>query len=450
METDTLLTSIQPGNWSVQIQPFTVYIIVSMIVVLVLLFVSALVSGSEVAYFSLNANDKQKLKRKGKTNHLVLKNLENPEKLLATILVTNNFVNIGIIILTANITNNLINVQNSTFLVFIFQVVLITFLLLVFSEILPKLYANHYSLGFARFMALPLQILEKVFRPLNSLLIVSTSFINTRLQKHKKNLSMDEISHALKLTSEQELSEEKEILEGIVKFGNKNVAEIMKPRVDVVSLDIKTNFKTVLNVIVDSGFSRIPVFVGSFDNIKGILYIKDILPHSHKSDSFNWQTLIRPPFYVPETKKINSLLKEFQKSKVHLAVVVDEYGGTSGIVTLEDVLEEIVGEIVDEFDEEDNFFTQISENVFLFDGKTLLGDFFKISKCDDTVFDTIKGDAETLAGLILELKGEIPMLHEKIGFNQFNFTIEAVDNRRIKQIKIEIERDSKEQKLSGK
>ncbi|HSM46861.1 MAG TPA: CNNM domain-containing protein, partial [Draconibacterium sp.] len=261
METDTLLTSIQPGNWSVQIQPFTVYIIVSMIVVLVLLFVSALVSGSEVAYFSLNANDKQKLKRKGKTNHLVLKNLENPEKLLATILVTNNFVNIGIIILTANITNNLINVQNSTFLVFIFQVVLITFLLLVFSEILPKLYANHYSLGFARFMALPLQILEKVFRPLNSLLIVSTSFINTRLQKHKKNLSMDEISHALKLTSEQELSEEKEILEGIVKFGNKNVAEIMKPRVDVVSLDIKTSFKTVLNVIVDSGFSRIPVYV---------------------------------------------------------------------------------------------------------------------------------------------------------------------------------------------
>jgi gliding motility-associated protein GldE len=413
-----------------------------MVIVLALLFVSALVSGSEVAYFSLNANDKQKLKKKGKTNHLVLKNLENPEKLLATILVTNNFVNIGIIILTANITNSLITIQNSPVLEFLFQVVLITFLLLLFGEILPKLYATHFSLGFARFMALPLQVLEKVFRPLNSLLIVSTSFISTRLQKHQKNVSMDEISQALKLTSEQELSEEKEILEGIVKFGNKNVAEIMKPRVDVVSLDIKTSFKTVLNVIVDSGFSRIPVYVESFDNIKGILYIKDILPHSHKTDSFNWQTLIRPPFYVPETKKINSLLKEFQKSKVHLAVVVDEYGGTSGIVTLEDILEEIVGEIVDEFDEEDNFFTQISENVFLFDGKTLLGDFFKISKCDETVFDSVKGDAETLAGLILELKGEIPVLHEKIEYNQFYFTIEAVDNRRIKQIKIEIERDS--------
>jgi CBS domain containing-hemolysin-like protein len=218
----------------------------------------------------------------------------------------------------------------------------------------------------------------------------------------------------------------------------------MKPRVDVVSLDIKNSFKTVLDVIVDSGFSRIPVYVGSFDNIKGILYIKDILPHSHKGDSFNWQTLIRPPFYVPETKKINSLLKEFQKNKIHLAVVVDEYGGTSGIVTLEDVLEEIVGEIVDEFDEEDNFFTKVSENVFLFDGKTLLGDFFKISKCDDTVFDLVKGDAETLAGLILELKGEIPVLREKVVYNHFNFTIEAVDNRRIKQIKVEIKRENAE------
>jgi gliding motility-associated protein GldE len=441
LETDTLLTSIQPDNWSVQIQPFSGYIIVSVVVVLILLFISALVSGSEVAYFSMNASDRQKLKKKSRTNELVLKNLENPEKLLATILVTNNFVNIGIIILTANITNNLVTFQSAPVIEFLLQVVLISFLLLLFGEILPKIYATHFSFGFARFMALPLQVLEQIFRPLNTLLIVSTSFINTRLQKHQKNVSMNEISQALKLTSDQELSEEKEILEGIVKFGNKNVSEIMKPRVDVVSLDIKSNFKAVLSVIVDSGFSRIPVYVGSFDNIKGILYIKDILPHSHKGDSFNWQTLIRPPFYVPETKKINSLLKEFQKNKVHLAVVVDEYGGTSGIVTLEDVLEEIVGEIVDEFDEEDNFFTQISENVFLFDGKTLLGDFFKISKCEETVFDSVKGDAETLAGLILELKGEIPVLHEKIEYNQFVFTIEAVDNRRIKQIKVEIKQN---------
>jgi gliding motility-associated protein GldE len=438
LETDTVLTSAQSGIWSTQFLPVTANIVFSLVVVLLLLIISALVSGSEVAYFSLNATDRQKLKKKSKINNQVLKNLESPEKLLATILVTNNFVNIGIIILTANITNNLITIINAPVINFILQVVLISFLLLLFGEILPKLYATHFSLGVARFMAIPLQLLEKICRPLNSLLIVSTSFVNHRLQKHRKNVSIDEISQALKLTSEQELSEEKEMLEGIVKFGNKNVAEIMNPRVDVVSLDIKTSFSTVLNLIVDSGFSRIPVYVGSFDNIKGILYIKDILPHSHKNDSFNWQTLIRPPFYVPETKKINSLLKEFQKNKVHLAVVIDEYGGTSGIVTLEDVLEEIVGEIVDEFDEEENFFTQISENVFLFDGKTLLGDFFKISKCDDNVFNSIKGEAETLAGLILEIKGEIPELHEKIEYKQFIFTIEAVDKRRIKQIKIEI------------
>jgi gliding motility-associated protein GldE len=438
LETDTLLTPSQSGIWSAQFMPVTTYVVFSLIVVLLLLIISALVSGSEVAYFSLNATDKQKLKKKSKINNQVLKNLESPEKLLATILVTNNFVNIGIIILTANITNNLITIINAPVIEFILQVVLISFLLLIFGEILPKLYATHFSLGFARFMAIPLQLLEKICRPVNTLLIASTSFVNHRLQKHHKNVSIDEISQALKLTSNQELSEEKEMLEGIVKFGNKNVAEIMNPRVDVVSLDIKTSFSTVLNLIVDSGFSRIPVYVGSFDNIKGILYIKDILPHSHKNDSFNWQTLIRPPFYVPETKKINSLLKEFQKNKVHLAVVIDEYGGTSGIVTLEDVLEEIVGEIVDEFDEEENFFTQISENVFLFDGKTLLGDFFKISKCDDNVFNSIKGEAETLAGLILEIKGEIPEIHEKIEYKQFIFTIEAVDKRRIKQIKIEI------------
>lgn len=438
METDTLLTSAQSGIWSVQFLPVTANVVFSLIVVLLLLIISALVSGSEVAYFSLSATDRQKLKKKSKINNQVLKNLENPEKLLATILVTNNFVNIGIIILTANIINNLSTITNEPVMEFMLQVVLISFILLLFGEILPKLYATHFTLGFARFMAIPLQFLERIFRPVNSLLIGSTSLINYRLQKHRKNVSIDEISQALKLTSEQELSEEKEMLEGIVKFGNKNVAEIMNPRVDVVSLDIKTSFSTVLNLIVDSGFSRIPVYVGSFDNIKGILYIKDILPHSHKNDSFNWQTLIRPPFYVPETKKINSLLKEFQKNKVHLAVVIDEYGGTSGIVTLEDVLEEIVGEIVDEFDEEDNFYTQISENVFLFDGKTLLGDFFKISKCDDNVFNSIKGEAETLAGLILEIKGEIPALHEKIEYKQFNFTIEAVDKRRIKQIKIEI------------
>lgn len=418
--------------------PLTIGIASSIFIVLLLLLNSALISGSEVAYFSLSAADKQRLKKKGKTNERVRKNLESPEKLLATILVANNFVNVGIIILTAFITNNLVSITNAPVFEFIFQVVLITFFLLLFGEIIPKVYASHFALSFAKFMALPLQTLEKLFRPINAILIYSTGFVNRRLQKHKKNISMDEISQALELTSDKELSEEKEILEGIVKFGTKDVSEIMRPRVDVVSIDIKTGFKEVIKVINKSGYSRIPVYIDSFDNISGILYIKDILPHSHKANSFKWQTLIRPPFYVPDTKNISSLLEEFQKTKVHLAIVVDEYGGTSGIVTLEDILEEIVGDITDEFDAEENFFSKVSENEYVFDAKVLLGDFYKVVNCDDTIFDEIKGDADTLAGLILEIKGEIPSLHEEIKCKQFKFTIKEVDNRRIKQIKVKI------------
>ncbi len=437
METEPLLETATLGSFNIIFHPFTLGIAISIVIVIFLLLSSALISGSEVAYFSLGATDKQKLQKKGRTNQRVLKNLDNPEKLLATILTSNNFVNIGIIILSAYITNNLITIENSPVLEFGIQVVLITFFLLLFGEIIPKVYATHFALGFAKFMAFPLQILEKLFRPVNSLLIYSTSFVNRRLQKHRKKISMHEISQALELTSDKELSEEKEILEGIVKFGNKSVDEIMKPRVDVIAIEIKTNFSKVLQVINDTGYSRIPVFINSFDNISGILYIKDILPHAHKGNSFKWQTLIRAPFYVPETKKISSLLEEFQKSKVHLAVVVDEYGGTSGIVTLEDILEEIVGDITDEFDDEENFYSKISENIFMFDGKVLLGDFYRTVDCNDDVFDEIKGDADTLAGLILEIKGEIPPLHEKINYNKFHFTIEAVDNRRIKQIKVE-------------
>jgi gliding motility-associated protein GldE len=247
---------------------------------------------------------------------------------------------------------------------------------------------------------------------------------------------MDEISQALELTSDQELSDEKDILEGIVKFGNKSVEEIMTPRVDVVSIDIKANFEEVLEIINDSGYSRIPVYIDSFDEISGLLYIKDILQHSHKNKTFKWQTLIRPPFYVPDTKKISSLLEEFQKTKVHIAIVVDEYGGTSGIVSLEDILEEIVGDIADEFDDDESFFTQLSENSYLFDAKVLLGDFYRVVNCDDTIFNEVKGDADTLAGLILEIKGEIPSFKEQVKCKTFTFTIEEVDNRRIKQIKV--------------
>ncbi|WP_346857254.1 gliding motility-associated protein GldE [uncultured Draconibacterium sp.] len=436
METEPLLATSSIGNWDILFHPISFEIIISIVVVLFLLLTSALISGSEVAYFSLSATDKKKLKKENKTNERVRKNLDSPEKLLATILVTNNFVNVGIIILTAFISNNLVEFVEAPVLEFIFQVVLITFFLLLFGEIIPKVYASHFALSFAKFMALPLQTLEKIFSPLNAILIYSTGFVNRRLQKHKKDISMTDISQALELTSDQELSEEKDILEGIVKFGNKDVSEIMKPRVDVVSLDIKTDFHQVLDVINNTGYSRIPVYIDSFDNISGILYIKDILPHSHKATTFRWQTLIRAPFYVPDTKKISSLLEEMQKAKIHLAIVVDEYGGTSGIVTLEDILEEIVGDITDEFDEEENFFTKISDNEFSFDAKVLLGDFYKVVNCDDTIFNDVKGDADTLAGLILELKGEIPTLHEKIKCKNFAFTIEEVDNRRIKQIKV--------------
>jgi len=441
LETDTVLLTTQSGIWNVQFQPYHIGISFFIAGILLLLIFSALLSAAEIAYLSLTAAEKQKLKKTNKTDLRVLSNLENPEKLLATILVANSFVNISIIVLSVNTIHQLISFQNLPVIEFILQIVVISVFLLFFGEILPKIYAARQKLSLVRLMATPLKWLEKIFSPLSYLFIMSTSFVNRRLQKRHKKFTIDKISQALKLTSEQELSEEKEILEGIAKFGYKNASEIMKPRVDVVSFDIKDSFSTVLNLIVDSGFSRIPVYIDSFDNIKGILYIKDILPHSHKGDSFKWQSLIRPPFYVPETKKINSLLKEFQKNKVHLAVVIDEYGGTSGIVTLEDVLEEIVGEIIDEFDEEEHYFSKISANIYLFDGKILLGDFFKISKCDDTIFNEVKGDAETLAGLILELKGEIPMLNEKIEYKQFVFTIEEVDDRRIKQIKVEINRN---------
>ncbi|MCK3682926.1 gliding motility-associated protein GldE [Maribellus sp. YY47] len=438
METEPPLASTLFEGWNVEFHPLTPGIFVALIIVLLLLLSSAMISGSEVAYFSLSATEKEKLKKKSKTNQRVLDNLANPERLLATILVTNNFVNVGIIILTAYISNNLVTFVKAPMLEFVFQVVLITFFLLLFGEIFPKVYATHFALRFAKTMALPLQTLAKLFRPLNALLIYSTGFVNRRLQKHHKNLSMDDISQALELTSEHELSEEKDILEGIVKFGNKDVSEIMKPRVDVVAIDIKTEFDEVIRIIIESGYSRIPVYIDSFDNVSGILYIKDILPHSHKTNVFKWQTLIRPPFYVPDTKKISSLLEEFQKTKVHLAVVVDEYGGTSGIVTLEDILEEIVGDITDEFDEEEKFFTQINDKTYVFDAKVLLGDFYRITETDDTLFDEVKGDADTLAGLILELRGEIPKVNEEIKCKQFTFTIKEVDNRRIKQIKVAI------------
>ncbi|WP_372775115.1 gliding motility-associated protein GldE [Mangrovibacterium sp.] len=437
METDPLPNLISLP-WEVYFNPLTGAAVISLILIALLLISSALISGSEVAYFSISPKDRQMLNgQKEKNSHFILRNLENPEKLLATILVANNFVNVGIVILSSYTTSMLVDFSKAPTIGFIFQIIVITFFLLLFGEIIPKVYATRHSLRVARIMAIPLNLLERFFSPINAILIYSTSFVNKRMQKHPQNISVDELSQALELTADHEISEDKDILEGIVKFGNKNAVEVMRPRVDVEAIDTKDSLDKLINLINETGYSRIPVYAESFDNIRGILYIKDLLPHLNNRENFHWQSIIRPPFYVPETKKIDDLLEEFQKNKVHMAIVVDEYGGSSGIVTLEDILEEIVGEIADEFDEDENYFTKISEDKFLFDGKILLSDFYKITGSDDHVFDACKGDADTLAGLILELRGEIPALHEKVSYANFIFSIEGVDNRRIKKIKVE-------------
>ena len=424
---------------NIQFQPFTTGIAVSLLVIVILLILSALISGSEVAYFSLSPAEKHKIAAKStKRNSYIQKNLETPEQLLATILVANNFVNVGIVIISSFLFNSVINFSNEPILGFIIQVILISFVILLFGEIIPKVYSTHHALKFARFVAIPMHYMVRLLKPLNSIFIYSNSFINNRIRAYNKHISVDELSQALELTSQTELKDDKEILKGIVRFGSKSVAEIMHSRVDVVSAEINSSYTKIVDLITETGFSRIPVYSETFDNIKGILYIKDLLPHVLKGTSFRWQSIIRQPFYVPETKKIDDLLEEFQKNKVHMAIVVDEYGGTSGIVTLEDILEEIVGEITDEFDEEEKYFTKIAENKYLFDGKAMLNDFYKVTGTEDTLFDEVKGEADTLAGLILEFKGEIPVKNDTITFRNFVFTIEAVDNRRIKQIKVEI------------
>lgn len=438
METDPLpvLTAI---SWNVQFYPFTSGVAISLLVICVLLVCSALISGSETAYFSLSPSEKFKISgTQSRRNTYLLKNLEKPEQLLATILVANNFVNVGIVILSTFTVDSLVDFSQEPVLGFIVQALVISFIILLVGEIIPKVYSTHHALKFARFIAHPLHVLIQILKPFNSLLILSTSFIDNKMHAYGQHISVDELSQALELTSQTELKEDKDILKGIVRFGNKSVAEIMRSRVDVVAADIKFNYSKILELITETGFSRIPVYSGSFDNIKGILYIKDLLPHAQKGAAFRWQSIIRPPFYVPETKKIDDLLEEFQKNKVHMAIVVDEYGGTSGIVTLEDILEEIVGEISDEFDEEEKFYSKIAENKYLFDGKTMLNDFYKVLKLDDSVFDDVKGEADTLAGLILELKGEIPARNDTITCKNFVFSIESADNRRIKQIKVEI------------
>ena len=421
-------------------------IFIGLLFIILLLIGSALMSGSEVAFFSFRPDDIENLKtNKDKKSKTVLNLYNNPEKLLSTVLVVNNTINIAIVLLAAFLSSRIFDFSSEPVLGFITNVVVITFLLLFFGEVMPKVYASRNHVSLALFMAYPLTLLEKLFQPVTSLLILSSSFVKKRTMTRRSNLSMDDLSDALELTSE-DFTEDEKILKGIVNFGNTNVSAIMCSRIDVTAIDIKSGFDKIVPVIINSGFSRIPVYSGSFDNVKGILYAKDVLPYTNNPGSFKWQALLRPPYFVPETKKINDLLKEFQTKKIHMAVVIDEYGGTSGIVTLEDILEEIVGEITDEGDDDQILFRKLDEKTYIFEAKILLNDFCKVVGVEEDLLEDVRGESETLAGLILELTGEIPQKDQIIKYRNFIFRIESADRRRIKEIRVEINKNEGENK----
>lgn len=408
--------------------------------IIILLFCSAMISGSEVALFSLNQTDLDDLSKKNSSTAKVISELlAKPKKLLATILVANNFINIGIVILFSYSLNSVFSVIESTLLKFIVEVVLVTFLLLLFGEVLPKVYASRNNVKFACLIAYPISILDKVLSPVSIPLRSITNFIQEKLGKQKTNFSVDQLSQALELTSSDDTSqEEQKLLEGIVSFGNTDTKQVMSPRIDLFALDIEETFAEIFPKIVEKGYSRIPVYRDNIDHIEGVLFIKDLIPHINKKE-FDWKTLLREPFFVPENKKLDNLLKDFQGMKSHLAIVVDEYGGTSGIVSLEDVIEEIVGDISDEFDDENINFSQIDDRNYLFEGKINLKDFYRIIDVDEDLFEIRKGEAETLAGFILEILGNFPKKGQKIQFENCLFTIEVVDKKRVKQIKVTID-----------
>jgi magnesium and cobalt exporter, CNNM family len=425
-------------NVNIVIQTIDLYTIVSIIVSFILLLISALLTGAESAYFNLKSEQLKEIEKQTDIrSRLVIKHLKNPREILATITVANGFFNICFVIFMGIILNKVFNFTAFPAVGFIIQITIITFFLLLFGETLPKFYAKNKAKKIVRRTAILIIIFDKIFHPFSLFMINATKIIEKKLANIKQNITIDDLSQALNLTTNQ-ITDDENILKGIVKFGNIDAKEIMKSRVDVFAVDIETKFKDLIAIIIESGHSRVPVYTETFDNIKGILFIKDLLPHFSKANVFDWQSLIRSPYFVPENKKINVLLQEFQANKVHMAIVIDEYGGTSGIVTLEDVLEEIVGEITDESDEDEIIFSHVDENTYIFEGKTLLNDFLKIVDIDYDLFDDVKGDADTIAGIILELTGEIPAKNKKIDFKNLTFTIESVDKRRIKQIKVVI------------
>ena len=407
------------------------------IAIVILLACSAFISGSEVALFSLSQKDVDEILNKDfNKGTLISRLLEKPKKLLATILVANNFVNIAIVIIFSSFSGRLFNGIESSALRFVLEVVVVTFFILLFGEVLPKIYANRNNMDFSQKVVIPISILNNVLSPISVPMRNGILFIEKKLNVQKGNFSVNQLSQALELTSQSDTTDgEQKILEGIVTFGNTEVRQVMSPRIDVFALNIEETFEEIMPKIVEKGYSRIPVYKENIDQIEGILFIKDLIPHID-SDTFDWITLLRQPFFVPENKKLDDLLKDFQGMKSHLAVVVDEYGGTSGIISLEDVLEEIVGDISDEFDDEDLIYSQIDDKNFLFEGKISLKDFYRIIDVDENEFESKKGEAETLAGFLLEISGNFPKKRQKITFHNLIFTIENVDKRRIKQIKV--------------
>lgn len=414
--------------------------IIGMLLMVVLLFFSGLISGSEVALFSLTkANIEQGLEKFPNAFKIIEKLLERPKKLLATILVANNFINIAIVMLFAGLSQTLFTTVESFVVRFILEVVLATFLILLFGEIIPKIYASRKKELFARKMAVPLNVLDTLITPISMPMRHITMMLQNKLGRQKSNIGVEKLSKALELTNENNTKlEDQRILEGIVTFGNTETRQVMRPRVDIFAIDLDSSFEDVIKDIVEHGYSRIPVYEDSLDNIKGILYTKDLLPHINKTN-FKWQTIIRPAFFVPENKKLDDLMIEFQSKKVHLAVVVDEYGGTSGLLSLEDIIEEIVGDISDEYDDDDLVFTKIDDCNYIFEGKTNLKDFYKIiSIQDESIFENHKGEAETIAGFILEISKAFPRIGSKIKFKNYVFTVEALEKKRIKQVKLQI------------
>lgn len=410
----------------------------------ILLVVSGFASGSEIAFFSLSPSDINELEdSRQDTDQRILDLRNDSERTLATILITNNLVNVTIIMLCNYVFAHIVDFGNAYWLQFICITVLLTFILLLFGEIMPKVFSAQQPLSFCRRAVGGICLCRRLFYPFATILLRSGILASKVVQKENKVLSVDDLEQALELTDKEDIKDEKNMLEGIVRFGDETAKEVMTSRQDVVDLDMRSTYPEVLKCIVDNNYSRIPVYQDNIDNIRGVLYIKDLLPHLGKQANFRWQSLIRPPYFVPETKKIDDLLREFQENKVHIAIVVDEFGGTSGIVTLEDILEEIVGEINDEYDEEEKNHIRVNANTFIFEGKTLLSDFHKVMEGADEDLEDVEGDADTLAGLLLEIKGEFPKIGEKLSLHNYTFTVLEMDERRISKVKVVVGKDNK-------